>query len=632
MSSGSSPVQNAVQGAGLGASFGLLTFGAEQVVHWFLHHPNLRLVEIGQLVPFYLLFPALFGAVLCGIGVRGVTAGLWVWATLTMTVLAGHAYAGLGFAGVPMVVFGLLAFVVVLLFLTRTNDGMRWGALAGAFGYGVGALVVNEASLGMAFSGRRVVLNVALIIMGVALALGVGKGLERMEREPKAGVIAFLLALVLWGIRVVLPNPSNVDLPKQADKSFEGHPVVVVLVDGLRADKLGLFGSDIQTPFLDELGKDSYAFEDAYASSPWPREATASIFTGLSAELHGVDDENPLSPERRTFAEYYEDAGYVGALIVASSDYAPGSGLGQGMAYHAHVSGLAYEPALLATLDMLHIPVLSQRSHPGAERVTDKALEFVDSRTRDGWLLVVQYSDLLGGLDAPDALGEDAGFPPADAYTADLRYVDAQIGRLDEALPPDTWLVVAGTYGVSLGEHEAIETVEPSGAVWQENLRVPILIHRPRNLKPFTVLRNVRTSDVMPTLVNLIGQDMRVGTSGRRLEEVFGLNVANDSDMILSTSTWPVEDAASVRWEQYKLHHADGTFALYDIALDPGETEDLVDDLPNVAQRMSWALPGFERPVADEHSELREVLEERLDDGLDDPIDEESDDLAPGLP
>ena len=623
-------VQDAVRGAGLGASFGLLTFGAEQIVHWLLKHPNLRWGEIAQVVPFYVLFPALLGAALCGIGFRGVTAGLWVWATLMMTILAGHAFAGLGLAGIPMVVFGLLAFVVVILFLTRTNDGMRWGALAGAFGYGIGALVVNEASLGVAFSGKRVVLNVALIIMGVATALGVGKGLERMEREPRAGVMALLVAVLLWAIRVVLPNPVSVDLPGQAAKDHTGHPVVVVLVDGLRSDRLGLFGGEARTPYLDGLGAESYAFENAHASSPWPEEATASVFTGLSAELHGVDERTALGNERRTFAEYYEDAGYIGALIVASDAYGPGTGMGQGMAYHSHVRGLAYDPSLLATLDMLHIPVLKRRDHPNAELVTDKAIEFIQSRKRPGWLLVVQYSDLLGGLDAPDADIDPDGFPPMDAYQSDLEYIDTQLARLATQVPDDAWLVVAGTYGVSLGEHEAIETVEASGALWQENVRVPILVHRPRNLKPVTVLRNVRTSDVMPTLVELIGQDMRVGTTGRRLDEVFGLGGESD-EMILSTSTWPVEDAAVVRWQQYALHHAGGELALYDLGVDPGETKDIADDHPDITQKMSWALPGFERPVADEHSELREALEDRLDDdGVEQDTD--ADALAPGLP
>lgn len=618
--------KNAAQGAGLGASFGFLTFGAEQVIHWALHDPNLRWGEIAQVLPFYLLIPAVLGAGLGAIGFRGVTAGLWVWATLMMAILAGHAVAGLGIAGLPMVVFGLLAFVVVLLFLTRENDGMRWGALVGAFAYGVGALVVNEASLGVAFSGKRVVLNVALIIMGVAGALGVGKGLERMEREPRAGVMAFLLGAVLWGIRAFLPNPSNVDLPGQSAKGETNHPVVVVLIDGLRSDQLGLFGGDAGTPYLDALGEDSYAFEQAYAASPWPREATASVFTGLMPEAHGADGETPLALDRRTFGEYFEDAGYVGALVVASGDYAEDSGLGQGMAYHRHVRGLAYEPALLATLDMLRLPLLTGRHHPNAELVTDNALEFVRSRTRSQWLLVVQYSDLLGDLDGPEALLQDGGFPPADAYKADLRYVDSELERLAAELPKDTWIVIAGTYGVSLGEHQAIETVTPSGGLWQENVRVPVLIHRPRNLKPLTVLRNVRTADVMPTLVNLIGQEMRVGTSGRRMQEVFGLSIADADDMILSTSSQPVPDAATVAWGQWKLHHADGELTLYDVMMDPAESRDVAADHPDVVQQMSWALPGFERPVADETQELREVLEERLDDA------EVPDDLAPGLP
>jgi len=48
--------------------------------------------------------------------------------------------------------------------------------------------------------------------------------------------------------------------------------LLLVVVDTLRADRLGAYGSTRGlTPFLDELAARGVVFENAYATSSWPR-------------------------------------------------------------------------------------------------------------------------------------------------------------------------------------------------------------------------------------------------------------------------------------------------------------------------------------------------------------------------
>ncbi len=65
--------------------------------------------------------------------------------------------------------------------------------------------------------------------------------------------------------------------------------VLMVVIDTLRADHLPFYGYSEQTaPFLDRIAKQGVVFERAWATSSWTAPATASIFTGLYPNQHGV--------------------------------------------------------------------------------------------------------------------------------------------------------------------------------------------------------------------------------------------------------------------------------------------------------------------------------------------------------
>jgi choline-sulfatase len=67
--------------------------------------------------------------------------------------------------------------------------------------------------------------------------------------------------------------------------------IVVVLVDALRRDSLGIHGCLQDTsPNIDALARESLRFNNAIASSPWTAPTVASLFTGLLPSVHGVID------------------------------------------------------------------------------------------------------------------------------------------------------------------------------------------------------------------------------------------------------------------------------------------------------------------------------------------------------
>lgn len=71
---------------------------------------------------------------------------------------------------------------------------------------------------------------------------------------------------------------------------LSGRPnVVLIVIDTLRSDRLPFYGSGKDTaPFLAALAERSLVFDAAWSASSWTAPATASIFTGVYPNQHGV--------------------------------------------------------------------------------------------------------------------------------------------------------------------------------------------------------------------------------------------------------------------------------------------------------------------------------------------------------
>ena len=88
--------------------------------------------------------------------------------------------------------------------------------------------------------------------------------------------------------------------------------VVLISIDALRKDHLGLYGYERDTsPYLDRLADESIVFDRAYCTAPWTLISHMTMLTGLFGRQHGVlADGTALSPKIPTLAERLEAIGY----------------------------------------------------------------------------------------------------------------------------------------------------------------------------------------------------------------------------------------------------------------------------------------------------------------------------------
>ena len=126
--------------------------------------------------------------------------------------------------------------------------------------------------------------------------------------------------------------------------------VVIVLVDALRADRLGPYGfiERSTTPELDRFAAESVVFENAVSQCGWTVPSVATLFTGVYPQTHGVlrfvdpkanleeDSEgaggvmmDAMSMGHQTLAEQFSAAGYATAAILKSDVINAGRGFDQ---------------------------------------------------------------------------------------------------------------------------------------------------------------------------------------------------------------------------------------------------------------------------------------------------------------
>jgi arylsulfatase A-like enzyme len=188
--------------------------------------------------------------------------------------------------------------------------------------------------------------------------------------------------------------------------------------------------------------------------------------------------------------------------------------------------------------------------------------------------------------------GFSLGFP-GRLYDGEIAYVDAQLGRLIEALgrrfdPAGTLIVVTLDHGESLGEHGE---QGHSFSVYDATQRVPMIWNGSGFHGGRAVPDVVRLTDVAPTLLAMAGAKPLAETNGRDLCVVArggeSLQPAH-SETLATHFDYGWSALFSIRTEQWRYIHAPQP-ELYDVHADPSELRNLVSEKPDVARELdAW--------------------------------------------
>ena len=322
-------------------------------------------------------------------------------------------------------------------------------------------------------------------------------------------------AVVMFGIAAVLLVSCGGGDSDQHAVQTEAAPVIIVAIDGLRADALGCYGAAAATPAFDAMAAESVLFEWAFAQAPQIQPSLATLFSGLYPTTNGLRAPGDyMVDDASTLAEVLGAAGYATAAFIqggaSDSDY----GLSQGFdSYQTSSSpGEAASDWLSAHADQNFLLVVG-----GWSRV---ALEQVNALL-DGGGQPEGMSDRVQEVLASRATGGDASFDEGDLewarawYAARVQVVDSLLdaflrGVRELGLERRAIVVVLGSNGFALQEHGDIfgESLYPSVT------HVPLMIRLPGAAEAGTVTKVVEVVDLMPTILALTGQKLPAGIQG----------------------------------------------------------------------------------------------------------------------
>ena len=325
------------------------------------------------------------------------------------------------------------------------------------------------------------------------------KILSPIMRRPSSVPLLLALAVASVGVHGCGDPPVHMEPVRQN--------VLVLLLDTLRADHLGYDGYERATsPNLDAFSKECLRFPRAFTATPWTPPAVATIFTGLYTTSHGMlpADQEPqegalskrLDESALTLAEILKGAGYRTAAVSSNPWITPEFGYGQGF-------------------DSFDLRIAAP-----ADQVTDAGLARIDElQAGDApFLLYLHYLDPHGPYEPPEGHRHFEGQPGTgtygkwmqkclDRYDGEIHYLDQSLGRLfaelrAKGLWDDLAIVLIGDHGEQFGErgHE--------GHGWQlynEELRVPLLVKRAGAAAGRSVERVVSNVDVLPTVLDFAG-------------------------------------------------------------------------------------------------------------------------------
>jgi arylsulfatase A-like enzyme len=385
--------------------------------------------------------------------------------------------------------------------------------------------------------------------------------------------------------------------------------ILIVVVDALRADRLGCYGYQRDTtPALDALARDPQAvlFRRHYVQGAATKSSTASLFTGLYVFQHGVTRGHLMRPDPQrprffptqalgdgfeTMAQRLRGLGYFTFGVVKSHHLDGEFGFDRGFDVYLPPSELSGEGNRVAmTIELMRQapgPFFGYLHLSGCHHPFPPATRHAGFMQRYGLDAGFRYDEaarIEAGIDFTTAetrhaiLEGEVVLDPNDVrflnlvYDAQLRSVDEQLlapllqaledmGRYD-----DTLVILTADHGEELYEHGGYAH---GHALWEEIVHVPLIVKFPRGRRPPGLGREVdavtQAVDLLPTLAAFAGGRPPDGLPGA---DIFAGGVSG------AAFSETEEQWALVR-QHHKLVDGDGTASLFDLASDPAERVNL---------------------------------------------------------
>jgi len=376
-------------------------------------------------------------------------------------------------------------------------------------------------------------------------------------------------------------DPGASAVEAQAALNFQGHDLLLVTIDALRADHVGAYGYGRKlTPNFDGLAKRGSVFEHAYCPTPHTSYSVTSLLTGKYLRpllLQGAGEDSD------TWAGLLRTYGFRTA---------------------------AFYPPAVFFIDQSRFTSFEQRAldfeyrwveFAEGEKRLAQVREYLRSSPRDKPLFV--WVHLFGPHEPYEAHPElqlQLGDRDIDRYDSEIAAADATLGellKLMDARSAGAVTIVSADHGEEFGDHGGRYH---GSSVYEEQVRVPLVVVGP-GVKAQRVSEVVQTIDLLPTTLAALSVPRPPRIRGRDLGQLLAGKRPSGAGMAYAET----DEQALYAEGPLRLLCARrlGACKLFDLDKDPGETRDASADHPDALT----SLRAKQRELAASHGRYEQT-------------------------
>lgn len=420
---------------------------------------------------------------------------------------------------------------------------------------------------------------------------------------------------------------------QKTNKTNEKKPnIIFILTDDQRWDALGYVGNELAyTPEMDKLAKGGVFFENTIVTTPICAASRASIFSGLQERTHNYSfSTGPMKEEymKNSYPRVLRDSGYyTGFYGKFGVTYKHLDSL-----YNAYENfGIRYK---VKDSSSYFYKTIGKDTVHLTRYTGEKALQFIaqaptdkpfclqlsfsaphaSDKTEDQYFWQKENNHVLENVTIPEAnISSDGYFNKLpqivkDGYNRSRWYwrydttekyqhsvkgyyrmiagIDNEIkkirAKLDaKGIADNTIIILMGDNGYFLGERQ----IAGKWLMYDNSLKVPLIIYDPRNKEHKDIDAMALNIDVPSTILDFAGVSMPNTWHGKSLKPfVDKESVDLERDTILIEHLWdfknipPSEGVRTKDWKYFRYVEDKSIEELYDLKVDPRETNNLVND------------------------------------------------------
>ena len=455
----------------------------------------------------------------------------------------------------------------------------------------------------------------------------------------KTALSLFVLIAMLAGlITLIYENTGSARYPSPSviagkSASKKAAPVILIVLDTVRADHLSLYGYNVVNKNLEAFSKDALVFDTCIANSCWTLPSHASLFTGMYPNEHGAHGDlnrkiiigdfegdplpRPLDEKLVTLAEIFRENGYRTMAVVSNNIV-----LGRDMNVHqgfdvyecfGNIGDLnrkyPFRPILNFFSYLANVPDFFMNTMR-AGQITDRCIQLTGDPVADPVFLFVNYMDAHEAYCPPRPYNGYYGhkqFPHLyrlqmdfqkkvlkkhnqkawDAYAESqydgaIAYLDDQLGILfgrlkQSGLYDAALIIVTSDHGELFGKNGFRGHRTP---LYEGVLRVPLIIKFPYGKRVGREKKEIQLSDLFSTIFSICEIPMPENVGGKPFGKPSSPAVAEYENARMGQHRVLYD-------EQYKYFHYEREMPaeLYDLENDPSENDNLAKKQPAVVKQ-----------------------------------------------